>query len=576
MKRFAVLFVMALLLVLVIPAAAQDALGPGEGGAIITPAFGGDPTTLNPLLSQDGTSNDVIARIFPAFIGIDPFTGAFVPDARGAIAESWSVSDDGLVYTFTLRSDWAWSDGTPITSADVKYAYDAIVSGLIETPITLPGVVSVEAPDPQTVVITFEENSCTAINVASNIPPVPAHIFEAEIGTDFAAMADSEFNLNPSVTADAFAFANLRPGEQVTLIANQDYPDSELGYVVPEGWVQRQLSNQTVVVDEFLAGNLTIVDSVPEDRQAELEALAEAGEIQMHKGPSAGWQFITFNVADPTNPQNGLDDDGNAIEQGNHPILGDVRVRQAIAMSIEHAALNAGAFANTGIPWGGPILPQSWAYDGSVQPWAFDLESAAALLDEAGFIDDDGNPETPRVAQGALYAADGTPLSFTLSTFSGNPSVDASAVLIQDQLARAGIQMELEVLEFQTLVDLFLGQTFDAIMLFFGLDPQNPDEMRDLFTPSGDVIGAGFNPGSYSNPRVTELFDQARALPGCDPAERQALYSEMNQIVHDEVPWFFVNISVVPSVVRGDLQNFEPTAFSLYWNINAWSYQLEQ
>jgi peptide/nickel transport system substrate-binding protein len=578
MKRFAGLFVLMLLLALVIPASAQEALGPGEGGPIIYPNFGGDPTTLNPLLSNDGGSRAVIARMFPAFIGIDPFTGAFVPGAAGAIASDWTISEDGRTYTFTIRDDWSWSDGTPFTSADIKYAYDAIVSGQIDTPLAsaVVTVESVEAPDPQTVVITFVAPTCTAINVASSIPPIPSHVFTELFGTDYAQINDSEWNLAPTVTANAFDFSNFRPGEQITLVANQDYVDAQLGYVVPQGWIQRQLASQAVTVEEFLAGNITIVPSVPEDREAEIEALADAGEIQLHKGPSAGWQFLSFNLADPTNPQNGLDADGNVIDQGNHPIFGDVRVRQAFALSIDHAALNAGAFAGSGFPVAGPILPQSWAYPDSVLPWPYDPAAAAALLEEAGWIDHDNDPATPRVAQGALYAEDGATLTFTLTTFSGNPSVDASTLIMQDQVRATGFQMELEIIEFQAMVEKFLNQEFDAAVLFFGLDPQNPDEFTDLFTAPGDVVGAGFNVSSYNNPRATELLELARTVPGCDTEVRKELYAEFQQIIHDDLPWFFINVSIVPTAARGDLVNFAPTEFSTTWNIDAWSYSLTQ
>lgn len=576
MKRIAGLVAILLVIALVLPASAQE-VGPGEGSPIIYPSFS-DPVTFNPLLSSDSNSGDVIARIFPAFIGIDPQTGVYVPGANGALAESWEVSEDGRTYTFTIRSDWTWSDGTPFSSTDIKYSYDAITSGEIDTPLAsaLISIESVEAPDAQTVVITYTNPTCTALNVAANILPVPSHVFLETIGTDYAAMNDSEFNLNPTVTADAFTFGNFRPAEQVTLVADQNYPDTFLDYVVPEGWIMRQLADQAVIVEEFLAGNLTLIDSVPEDRQAEIQALAAAGEVQYHEGPSATWQVLIFNVADPANPQNGVGEDEAAIDQGGHPILGDVRVRQAIRTATDHAALNEGAFAGTGIAPTGPVLPQSWAYPQDSQPWTFDQAAAAALLDEAGFVDDDNDPATPRVAtEDALYAEPGTPLTFTITTFSGNPSVDASVVLMQDQLNQVGFDVQIEVIEFGTMVDKLLGQTFDSVMVFFGTDPQNPDEFTDLFTSVGDVIGSGFNAGSYANPRVTEILDTARTLPGCGDAERAALYGELHTILADEIPWFFVNVSVVPAVARLDLQNFAPTLYSFFWNIDGWTYQQE-
>src|SRR5438067_1347830 len=86
--------------------------GPGKGGPIIVPNFGTDIATLNPLLAQDGPSFDVIAQLFPGFVAADPDTNLPKPGGPGALAKSWTTSQDGLTYTFTLRNDWKWSDGT--------------------------------------------------------------------------------------------------------------------------------------------------------------------------------------------------------------------------------------------------------------------------------------------------------------------------------------------------------------------------------------------------------------------------------------------------------------------------------
>jgi peptide/nickel transport system substrate-binding protein len=564
----------ALFAALALPLAAQDAdLGPGEGAPIIYPNFGGDPTNLNPLLISDGPSQDIADVIFPSFVKINVHTGSIDPHTAGSIVDSWTISDDGKVYTFTLRDDYTWSDGTPITSADVKYAFDAVKSGELNSPLNglYDTIDSMETPDDKTVVVTFAEADCSALSTLRTLPPVPAHILEPEIGTDYAAMNDSEFNMNPAVSSGPFAFSNFRPGEQITLIANQSYPDSD-GGVIPEGFIQRQLADQTVSVDEFNAGNLTLLDSVPEDRQAEMDAKAASGEVQMTKGLSSGWLFLGFNVADPTNPQDGQDADGNPVDQGHHPLFGDVRVRQAVAYATNHEALNQGAFSGKGIPVASPLLTTSWAYDTDLAPYPYDPEKAMELLDEAGFIDDDNDPATPRVAQGALYAADGTPLSFSITSYSGNTSVDSTLVLMQDQLKQVGFDVKLDVLEFQTMLEKMDGQVFDSIMLFFGgFDASNPDELRSLFASEGDVVNSGFNSSSYYNPQIDELFAEARNLPGCDTEARKALYGQIQQILYDDLPIFYVNTSEVPVVVQPDVRNFDPLPLGFAWNISRWS-----
>src|SRR5690606_6075787 len=138
--------------------------------------------------------------------------------------------------------------------------------------------------------------------------------------------------------------------------------------------------------------------------------------------PSTGWQVVLFNLGNPENPQPGLDEEGNVIEQESHPILGDVNVRKAISHAVDHDALNEGAYAGTGIPVGGAMLPQSWAYNENLQPHAFDPELAMQLLEDAGWVDADGD---------GIREKDGQTLTLTLGTYTGNVSIDAFNVLMQ-------------------------------------------------------------------------------------------------------------------------------------------------
>lgn len=574
----ALLIVGAALSLIVVPALAQDegTLGPGEGAPVVETNFGGDIATLNPILIADGSSQDVADWLFPDLLAGDPDTGLPVKAGPGSLALDWTVSDDGTVYTFTLRSDAVWSDGTPITAADYKYAYDAIVSGEIDSRLTssVENVASVEAPDATTLIVTFKTADCSALFTANFVPIVPSAKYQEVYPTLADMTTDSEYNLAPEVTWGPFKFANFRPGEQVTLLADQSYPDAQLGYVVPEGWVYKQVADQIVAVEQFLAGEVTLIDSVPDDRNQQLADLGAAGEVDYRVAPSASWHYIYFNLSDPLNPVDGADADGNPIDQGHHPIFGDKRVRQAYAMSIDHEALKAGAFNGDGNPIGSFMLPQSWAFDGeAAPPWPFDLEAAAKLLDEAGFVDDDNDPSTPRVAtEDALYAEAGTPLEFSLTTFSGNPTIDATSVLIQDQLSRSGFKMNLDIIEFQAMLDKLLNQSFDTLMVFIGpFDPNDPNGALEILDPSGDIVGSGVNAGSFYNERFSEIMKEARSLPGCDPDARNVLYSEAQAIIREELPVYFVTNSTVPYVAQADVVNYDPRASSIRWNITTWS-----
>ena len=106
----------------------QDApLGFAEGDPVIEPNFGDDIKTLNPIIVADGPSQDVINRLFPVLIQYNPFTLAWNPGEPRGLAESWTISDDGRVYTFQLSDEYYWNDGTPVTTADIMWFWNATI-----------------------------------------------------------------------------------------------------------------------------------------------------------------------------------------------------------------------------------------------------------------------------------------------------------------------------------------------------------------------------------------------------------------------------------------------------------------
>lgn len=555
---------------LVAPIAAQDF---GSGAPIIEPNFGDDPKTFNPIIANDGTSFDVINRMFPDFIGVDSETVQYLGGAKGALVASWDIAEDGVTYTFHLRDDMVWSDGVPITAQDVIYFLDAALSGETTSPRQqlIDSVVSYEAMDDHTLTIVFNEVTCTIIDTLSPVYPVPAHIFSEVFGDSYADMEENDYNLNPLVTGgETFVFSNFRPGEQTTLLGNADYNEAEMGAVIPEGWIYKVVTDQVVQMEQFRAGELSFIASVPQADRDDIRMRGQAGEFQIFETPAGTIRFLSLNTADPGNPQDGLDEDGSLIDQGHHPILGDVRVRQALNYGMDFNEINEGAFFGTGVPVASHVRPTDWSFPAGLEPYPFDAEKAMSLLDEAGFTDSDG--DGVRECNGCLYAEDGSPLALTVKTNAGNTSQEALYTLLQDQWEELGFDINLEFVEFGTLVDEFTAQTYDAIGVFWGLStPANPDGITDIFLPAADVVGAGYNTQSYSNPRLTELIETARTLPGCDVEARREMYGEAYQILRDESPWIWISTGNVLLAAQSNVENWAPRVGGARWNIDAWT-----
>jgi peptide/nickel transport system substrate-binding protein len=555
----------------VIPAAAQDTCC--QGGTIIEGNLGGDVATMNPILSSDTASQRIVGLTNIGLLGVDPEKAVIAPNQPGALVKDWDVSADGLTYTFHLRDDLKWTDGAPITSADVLYAWDAIkagAAGTIEVPASYvidqtgaTGIKDVTAPDDHTVVVTFNSAECTALNYAAALVPLPRQA----LPTDVSQMMDAPYNLAPTVTSGPFQFSEFRPGEQTSLAGSPSYTDALDGVVKPAGYIYKNVPDQTVMVEQFLAGELNLIDGPAVARRADIRA----SNAQVYSYPGNSWDYLAFNQADPTNPQSAFDDKGNPIDQGHHPLFGDVRVRQAIARAIDVDSIIKAAVFGEGARMSSFLIPASWAYDKNLAPVAFDASAAEQMLTDAGWVDDDNDPSTPRVAKGALYAPDGTKAEFTLYTNEGNTRRTAIGTLVQDQLAQVGMKVDFQTIDFNTLLDIMNSQTFDAVILGWRNGyPDDPDATQ-LFTPAGDVVGSGNDFTSYNNPDFTALNSQAKATPGCKPEDRAPLYAKMQEIMQQDMPYVWLFATNGMYAAGPNVEGFDPRPSNLLWNVDAWS-----
>ena len=204
-----------------------------------------------------------------------------------------------MTYTFTLRDDITWNDGTPVTAHDYKFTFDALASGETSSPRTdvLQSVESVDAVDDTTLVITLKLASCRVIEELDDFGILPQHIIEPQLDGDYAKIDELEYNKNPDVTAGVFNFGALVPDEQTSLIRNDNHWMS----VSPEGYIIRNVPDQLVGIEQFLAGEVNSVGtagsaSVPATRMQDFRDLAEMGEFQIYEYVDDGLTFVGFNL----------------------------------------------------------------------------------------------------------------------------------------------------------------------------------------------------------------------------------------------------------------------------------------
>ncbi len=515
MKRLAVLLC-CVLMMFGMTASAQSS----NPDVLVWSLVGGDISTLNTALATDGNSINVISALFDGLFRSNPDTSLPEPDLA-----TWTVSDDGLVYTFTMKDGIKWSDGEPITSKDAKFTYDAIVSDKVQSPrkSDMTSIASVEAPDDKTLVITLKTATCTIWgNGFSSIVPLPSHLYKA----DFSDFMDSPLNLAPTAVSGPYMFDERKAGEYVRLKANPDYFEGEPN--IPS-LLYRIVADSTTLNQSLQTNTVDYAFMYPD----QLEQLQEQERFNTFLYPNPNSPIVVMNYQDPEQAQNGYDDKGNPNTLVPNKFFADKRVRQAIAMGYDKEALAKTLGENAGsVPLTGPIVPSFYnTYDmSSVKPWEYNPEKAKELLAEAGWTDSDGDGILDK--DGVKFEVD---LVYSkLVDLWGN-----AALIMQDQLGQIGIKINIIEQEWSAyLSNVLLPGKFDISIVGFGGGTEVDGIAYNLLYSKNLILGGGgFNISGYINPEMDKLLDEARTVPGCDVADRNKLYTQIQQIAHDDVPY---------------------------------------
>lgn len=571
--------VVALMSVIAFGVAAQE--DPGEaGGVIINSTFGSAPSTFSQVFCTDTSCSDgALAFMYIGLLGVDPEAAQIVPGADGALAESWTVSDDNLVYTFTLRDYVTWSDGTPITAHDVALSWELLNTPEVGHPRAYLNqtISDVQVIDDYTLEVSFNDPACTALSYAASLSTLPSHVYREFLeNNDAADLANWEWNLAPTVTSGPFTFFESVPGQTTSLLGNDDYTFAD--FVSPYAYVQVVSADQTVQVEQLLIGEINVLDGPPVNRRNDLRA---SSDIQYYEYAGNTWDFWGLNIADPANPQPALDEDGNRVDQGYHPVFGDKLVRQAMGHAVNVDAIIESAVFGEGSRQTAHVTPSSWAYNNDLPAREYNIEIALDLLAEAGWLpqnaDAPAGVDNPLTCQGCLYATEvdasfeGSPLTFELITNSGNTRREAIGAVVQDELSRIGIVVDFQTIDFNTLLDVMDAQTFDSLILGWRAGyPDDPNTVQ-IFGAGSDVPGSGNNFTSFYNEYYYELEQQALSLPGCDPAERAPIYHEMQEIMQDEMPYVWLYTMDGFYAARTDVEGFDPFPAQMFWNVTDWA-----
>lgn len=445
-------------------------------------------------------------------------------EVEPALATSWEISEDGTVYTFTLREGVSFHDGSAFDAEAVVFNFDRMLdenhpyhdTGPFPLSFFFSAVEEVEALDNMTVQFTL--NAPYAPFLSNLAYPTGLIVSPAAVMEHGA-----EFGRNPSGTG-AFVFEEWRANEAVVVTGNPDYWG---GAPELEAVVFRPITDANTRVAEMLAGGIDMMVEVPP------VALSEFGgdsfQIVEQAGPHV-WFLIL-----------------NALEGP----FADVRVRQAANYAINKEAIVNDVLEGTAAVAAGPTPPAfAWAYNNDLEPYPYDPDRARELLAEAGV-------ENPEIT---FYVTEGG---------SGMLDPVAMGTAIQADLEAVGFDVTIETYEWNT----FLGRVNpglegEADMAEMAWMTNDPDTLPYLAlrTDAWPDQG-GFNSGYYSNPEVDALLEEART--STDQDRRAELYRQMQVIVQEDAPWVFVANWVQNAVTSDRVENFalEPSFFLLLHDV---------
>ncbi len=494
---------------------------PAYGGKIVIGVTGAGEA-FNPLFNESAISQEITHLMLLGLADLND-KSEFVPE----LAESWESSADFLTLTYHLRKDAVWSDGVPITAADVKFTFDLLKDPAVASP--RQGVTEyirkVVVVDKHTV--TFEFTRAYPDQVFDTAGEIlPKHALEH---VDRSSLRTHAFGRNP-ISSGPFILKKWVSQQYVELAPNgayfggRPYLDQVIFKIVPD---------QSNLLLQLQTGEVDMVVGVS---PVEARQLGEAhAGIKVYPVSGRVYYYVGYNNASP--------------------LFSDLKVRQALAMAIDRKGIIEAFLYGFGKPCLGPIPPMlKWIETGADESFAFDPARAKNLLAGAGWLDHDGDGWLDRK---------GKKFEFTLKMNSGNQLRSDVSVVIQDQLRKIGIQVNIQTVEWAAMMDDLRARKFDAYMggwsTSFNVDP------TPIFHSSAVDL---FNFVSFSDPKVDRLIESGREEMNRERAAK--IWAETQKAIYQDQPYTFLFWLDKIVAVSTRFENVTPIPLSALYNLEKW------
>jgi peptide/nickel transport system substrate-binding protein len=534
----------------------------GHYGGVLAVGQRSEPKTLNPATAADAPSREVIGRLTADLIHINRASQQTEP----ALAKSWTVSNDGRVFTVNLRHGLRFSDGQPFDADDVVFSFQIYLDEKLHSPqrdlLVVGGKpIQVQKINQYTVGFTLAEPYAAAERIFDSLAMMPRHLLQKSYREGKVAQAWT-LNTPPAEIAGMgpFSLKEYVPGQKIVLQRNPyfwkaDRSKNRLPYL--DELVFLFVGNEDAQVLRFQAGDTDIISRLSAENYLLLSKEASNRGMELFDlGPSLEYNFLVFNLNDLTSKQL----DGIAVKQA---WFTDLKFRQAVSSAIDRDGIVKLVYSGRGAALWGNVSPSNkfWVDQALPHP-PRSVDHAREMLKSAGFS---------WKADGQLVDPRGVAVDFSIITSTSNAQRAKMATIIQDDLSKLGMSVHIVPLEFRAVIDrVFQTYDYEASIMALGGGDADPNPEINVWLSSGGThlwhLGET-KPATEWEAQIDQLMQ--KQMVQLNYKARKQLYDQVQEIIAANVPYVFLATPNILVGAKKNLANFKPAILepTTLWNV---------
>ena len=463
-----------------------------------------DAITFNPMFMIETPEYNTSDLVYDKLLSWAQEDFSTVPD----LATDWEQSDDGLTWTFTIRDDATWHDGTPLTAGDIAFTFNWIIEEgagnlLSYFPFTEAG--NITAPDDTTLVWT------TSTPTSAPVYPPYVYVLPESVLSQYEDKADFRTwkGYPDAVGSGPFELVEWRRGDFWRLEANPDYYG---GAPQIDEFIFRVFQNEDAMIEALKQGEIDFADNVTANL---FDSIVDEPNITTNVGNPTAFTQMSFNQC--TNEVDYCRSEGF----NHHPATTDPQFRLAVEHAIDRQALVDRVMLGYASPSVTVIPSPKWHHD-PPEVVTYDPDEANRILDEAGYVDtdNDGIRETP----------DGEPLQLRFIVRTESPETINAGEFIVEWLRDVGIRLNTEAVNDNKLTEVWYANDFDMYIWGWGVEPDPDFQLSTYATFQCGV----WSDTCYSNPEYDDLYKEQQRATSIE--ERSQIVDQMQQIIYNDRP----------------------------------------